>query len=398
MTQNHNHQQSILVVDDTQENLELLTGMLKGKGYIVRPAPSGKIALMTAKVNPPDLVLLDINMPEMDGYEVCRRLKADPALQDIPVIFLTAFTETSEKIKAFGVGGVDYITKPFESLEVEARIKAQLTIREQERLLRESAETQLRALVKAMNDIIMIIDRNGQFSRIDAQKPGQIYMEGKDFSGEALTGAYDPGIATLFLKNVQKSLKSRKTVNIEYNVVNDVEEHWYIGAISPLTRDLALCVARDITELKTTQGKLEAKTVRLEEINTTLNILIDKMKESNKNLEETIFSNIRTFVLPHIENLKKMRLNDVQMAYVDLVESNLSKLASPLIHDMRQFNLTPMEIQVANLIKDGRTTKDIASLLHTSKVAIDNHRYNIRKKLGINKKKENLRSFFLSLS
>jgi PAS domain S-box-containing protein len=398
MTENQNYQQSILVVDDTQENLELLTGMLESKGYIVRPAPSGKIALMTARVNPPDLVLLDINMPEMDGYEVCTQFKADPALQDIPVIFLTAFTETSEKIRAFGVGGVDYITKPFESLEVEARIKAQLTIREQERLLRESAETQLRALVKAMNDTIMIIDKNGKFSEIDAQKPGQIYMEGKDFSGETLAGAYDPGIAALFLKNVQRSLKSRKTVNIEYSVANDVEERWFIAAISPLTRDLALCVARDVTELKTTQGKLEAKTVRLEEINTTLNILIDKMKESTKNLEETMFSNIRTFVLPHVENLRKMRLNDVQIAYVDLIESNLSKLASPLIHDMRQFNLTPMEIQVANLIKDGRTTKDIASLLHTSKVAIDNHRYNIRKKLGINNKKENLRSFFLSIT
>ena len=398
MTENRNHEQSILVVDDTQENLELLTGMLKGRGYIVRPAPSGKIALMTARVNPPDLVLLDINMPEMDGYEVCRQFKADPVLQDIPVIFLTAFTETSEKIKAFGVGGVDYITKPFESLEVEARIKAQLTIREQERLLRESAETQLRALVQAMNDVILMIDKDGKFSRIDAQRPGHMYMEGSAFAGEALNQAYDAHIAALLLKNVQKSLKSNKTINIEYNVTNDDEERWFSAAISPVMKGLALCVARDITELKMTQGKLEAKTVRLEEINTTLNILIDKVKESNKNLEDTIFSNIRTFVLPHIENLKKMRLNDVQMAYVDLVESNLSKLASPLIHDMRQFNLTPMEIQVANLIKDGRTTKDIASLLHTSKVAIDNHRYNIRKKLGINNKKENLRSFFLSIT
>ena len=337
-------------------------------------------------------------MPEMDGYEVCRQFEADPALKDIPVIFLTAFTETSEKIKAFGVGGVDYITKPFESLEVEARIKAQLTIREQERLLRESAETQLRALVQAMNDMILVVHKNGNFSRIDAQKPGQIYIEGDNFEGETLNQVYDPGIAAILVKNVQRSLKSGKAVNIEYSIADDDGESWFTAAISPITQDLALCVARDITELKMTQGKLEAKTVRLEEINTTLNILIDKMKESTKNLEETMFSNIRTFVLPHVENLRKMRLNDVQIAYVDLIESNLSKLASPLIHDMRQFNLTPMEIQVANLIKDGRTTKDIASLLHTSKVAIDNHRYNIRKKLGINNKKENLRSFFLSIT
>lgn len=398
MTENKDHEQSILVVDDTQENLVLLTEMLKSKGYAVRAVPSGEIALGTARANPPDLVLLDINMPEMDGYEVCREFKADPALKDIPVIFLTAFTETSEKIKAFSVGGVDYITKPFESLEVEARIKAQLTIREQERLLRESAETQLRALVQAMNDVILVIHKNGKFSTIDAQKPGRVYVEGDNFEGEILSQAYDAGIAALLVKNVQRSLKSRKTVNIEYSVAHDDGESWFTAAISPITQDLALCVARDITELKLTQEKLEAKTVRLEEINTTLNILIEKMKESSKNLEETMFSNIRTFVLPHVENLKKMRLNDVQVAYVDLIQSNLNKLASPLIHDMRQFNLTPMEIQVANLIKDGRTTKDIANLLHTSKVAIDNHRYNIRKKLGINNKKENLRSFFLSIT
>ena len=165
-----------------------------------------------------------------------------------------------------------------------------------------------------------------------------------------------------------------------------------------MTDDLALCVARDITELKTTQDKLEARIVELEEANRTLNILMDKMKEPNKSLEETMFSNIKTFVLPHIENLKKMKLTNVQMAYVELIETNLSKLTSPLINDMRKFNLTPMEIQVANLIKDGRTTRDIASLLHTSKIAIDNHRYNIRKKLGLNNKKENLRSVLLSIT
>ncbi len=119
----------IMVVDDTPANLQLLTGMLKEHGYKVRPVPSGKLALAAAENEPPDLILLDIKMPEMDGYEVCRQLKADAVLKEIPVIFLSALNETMDKVKAFSVGGVDYMTKPFQFEEVMARVKAHLTIR-----------------------------------------------------------------------------------------------------------------------------------------------------------------------------------------------------------------------------------------------------------------------------
>lgn len=248
-----------------------------------------------------------------------------------------------------------------------------------------------------MTDILMVIDRKGRFARIDARAAEHVYAGGEDFTGESLTGIYAPDTAAFILKNVRISLKSHKAVNVEYNIADDSGERWFAAAISPMTHDLALCVARDITELKAIQGRLEARTVKLEEINATLNILADKMSEEARGVEGTMLSNIMTFVLPHVANLKKTRLSDVQTAYVELIETNLSKLASPLIHDMRQFNLTPMEIQVTNLIKDGRTTREIAGLLHTSKVAIDNHRYNIRKKLGLNKKKWNIRSFLLSV-
>jgi diguanylate cyclase (GGDEF)-like protein len=120
----------ILVVDDTPANLSLLSGMLKEKGYKVRPVPSGKLALMAAASDPPDLVLLDINMPEMDGFEVCRRLKADERLKDIPVIFVSALSEVLDKVEAFRAGGVDYIQKPFQIEEVDARVTTHLKIRD----------------------------------------------------------------------------------------------------------------------------------------------------------------------------------------------------------------------------------------------------------------------------
>ena len=132
---------SILVVDDTPANLQVLAGMLKDRGYKVRPVPSGKLALLAAHRDPPDLILLDINMPEMNGYEVCEQLKADDKLQGIPVIFISALTEQLDKVKAFDIGGVDYITKPFQMAELHARVETHLKLR---RLQIELEETNAR--------------------------------------------------------------------------------------------------------------------------------------------------------------------------------------------------------------------------------------------------------------
>ena len=120
---------NILVVDDTPANLELLTGMLKARRCRLRAALSGEAALRAARSEPPDLILLDIKMPGMDGYEVCRRLKQDEKLKDIPVIFLSSLDELQDKVKAFSVGGVDYITKPYRLEEVQARVETHLTLR-----------------------------------------------------------------------------------------------------------------------------------------------------------------------------------------------------------------------------------------------------------------------------
>ncbi|GAA6621822.1 ATP-binding protein [Scytonema sp. NUACC26] len=119
---------NILVVDDESINLRLLSMTLAQKGYEVRCAKNGELALLAAQTNPPDLILLDITMPEMDGYEVCQQLKADSTTCDIPVIFLSALNQTLNKVKAFNVGGVDYITKPFQVEEVLVRVKNQLSI------------------------------------------------------------------------------------------------------------------------------------------------------------------------------------------------------------------------------------------------------------------------------
>lgn len=120
---------SIVIVDDTLENLKVLSWMLRDKGYEVRPVTSGRMAIQAIHNQPPDLILLDITMPEMNGYETCQEIKSYEELKSIPVIFISALSETLDKVKAFEVGGVDYITKPFQIEEVNARVETHLKLK-----------------------------------------------------------------------------------------------------------------------------------------------------------------------------------------------------------------------------------------------------------------------------
>lgn len=146
-------QASILVVDDKPDNVRLLSTILTEKGYQVRKALNGPRAIATVQEFPPHLILLDVMMPEMNGYEVCAKLKASPKTSAIPVIFLSALDDVSDKVKAFDVGAVDYITKPFQEKEVLARVANQLTIQSQQRLLQEQTKQLEEIVGRLQNEI-----------------------------------------------------------------------------------------------------------------------------------------------------------------------------------------------------------------------------------------------------
>lgn len=131
---------NILIVDDTPQNLHLLVDLLTQYDYQVRPVPNGKLALSAAEINPPDLILLDIMMPDLNGYEVCKQLKTNPKTKDIPIIFISAGNEAVDKVKAFAIGGADYINKPFQIHEVLMRIKNQLVVKSLQQQLRAKNE------------------------------------------------------------------------------------------------------------------------------------------------------------------------------------------------------------------------------------------------------------------
>ncbi len=143
----------ILVVDDISKNLQVVGTMLRNEGYHVMPATSGAQALERAQAQPPDLILLDLMMPEMDGLEACRRLKADPLTQPIPVIFLTASNEMEHLVNGFEVGAVDYITKPFNAPELLARVRTHLELKHARQRLREMNEEKNEFMGIAAHDL-----------------------------------------------------------------------------------------------------------------------------------------------------------------------------------------------------------------------------------------------------
>ncbi|NET31904.1 MAG: EAL domain-containing protein [Cyanothece sp. SIO1E1] len=191
----------ILIIDDKLDNLRLLSMLLKNQRYKVRSVTSGAMALTAIQAAPPDLILLDINMPGMDGYEVCRRLKTIPQTAEIPVIFISASDEATDKVHAFAVGGTDYITKPFESIEVLARIENQLKL--------QYAKAEIRLLNAELED--RVLKRTAQLQAANRELAREI-AERKRVQEQLLHMAMHDSLTSLpnraqFMQRLQAALK-----------------------------------------------------------------------------------------------------------------------------------------------------------------------------------------------
>jgi len=156
MTERPESPEIVMVVDDQPLNLKLLEYMLSRQGYVVQSFVRGDAALAAAEERAPDVILLDINMPEMDGFEVCRRLKENPKLASLPVIFLSAVSDPEDKVKAFRAGGVDFITKPFHIEEVQARVETHLALQRTRRAERELLEQTLNGAIRTLADLVQL--------------------------------------------------------------------------------------------------------------------------------------------------------------------------------------------------------------------------------------------------
>lgn len=264
----------ILVIDDTPENLNLLSALLIEQGYKVRSVTKGSAGLRGAQVAPPDLILLDINMPQIDGYEVCQQLKADDRTRHIPVIFISALEDVLDKVKAFSVGGVDYVSKPFQVDEVLARIENHLMVRrltqqlqqqnaqlQQEIHDRKQAEERFaRAFRSSPNPIAIATLHEGRFIDVN---PNFLKM-----SGYALEDVIGHTFAELSLIKPSEATADAVSVLLETGSLHNQEVElrtrsgeFKVVLVSAELIDLsgvpcALIIANDITERKRLENEL----------------------------------------------------------------------------------------------------------------------------------------------
>jgi PAS domain S-box-containing protein len=227
-TDNSTGQGVILIVDDLPTNLELLFEFLSSSGFRILIAEDGQSAIERARYALPDLILLDILMPGMDGFETCRRLKAEETTADIPIIFMTALTETVDKIKGFNLGAVDYITKPFQQEELLARVKTHLKIQkltrqiqeqtERERLAqaeREIAQNRASVILESITDAFFALDHEWRFTYLNQHAEALLQCRREDVLGKAIWDDFPDGINLPFYQEYQKAAAEQVSVEFE---------------------------------------------------------------------------------------------------------------------------------------------------------------------------------------
>jgi diguanylate cyclase (GGDEF)-like protein/PAS domain S-box-containing protein len=267
-------QGSILIVDDYPANLTLLSRILSSNGYSVQLAESGKCAIDLALKIVPDLILLDVSMPEMDGFETCEKLKADGRTSHIPVIFISALDGTEDKVKGFKVGGADYIPKPIEIKEVLARVNTHLAnqrLRDQLRLANaelgkkveeltlsqaqlQERESKLQAFVNALPNLSFIYDDEGRYLEVFANQPELLLVEAEKLKGCLVKDVMPKEEAELVMSAIRSAIESGKTQVIEYKLsVLSGQERWFEGRIASMGKfpdghGRVVFIAIDITE------------------------------------------------------------------------------------------------------------------------------------------------------
>ncbi len=267
----------ILVVDDKIENIRFLSDFFSEKGYNVRKAINGQGALTAAQTVTPDLILLDINMPGMGGYEVCEKLKQHPETSSIPIIFLSAGDGIDDKVQAFEVGGVDYITKPFQLEEILVRIQTQLKIQNLQKNLQvrnaqleqtvtalqktqaalASSEAELRALFKGMTESVIVFDSEGYYLKIADTNTQLLFPYDGEKIGKNLRDFLPETTSDILLSAIRKTLENQQHIEIEYSLMKEGEKIDLCANMSPLSPKSVLCVMRDISERKRREEALQ---------------------------------------------------------------------------------------------------------------------------------------------
>jgi len=314
-----------------------------------------------------------------------------------------------DKDKGQLVNELAFVRRRVEALERELQLDDLGTKRELK-----SSEDKYRIILENMEEAYFELDLAGNFVFFNTAT-----LEMLGYSAEELTHLNYrdyvlPETTIRLFKIFNKIYRTGRPAEIfDYQVIRKDGTRRFREMSASLIRDSEhspmgfRCLARDVTKrklaeetLRKKEEELERKSASLVESNAALKVLLKQREEDKVEFERNVLSNVREIIVPYIEELKKSPLTVNQSVCVETVEANLENIISPFLRNitLNQFTLTPKEFQVANLVKEGRTTKEIADFLNVTIKAIDFHRNSIRKKLGLNNKKINLRSYLLSLS
>lgn len=313
------HKPLVLIVDDALKNLQIIANMLSKENYEIAMAESGQIALSMLEEIAPDLILLDIMMPGMNGYEVCEKIKENSKLNDIPIIFLTAKTETDDIVKGFELGAADYISKPFKIPELLSRIKVHIELREKTRQLLEFNQ-QLEEMVKIRTSQLQVA--NKRLSLLDKAKTDFLWLISHEL--------HSP------LNSIFAFTELLKTV-----VITD-EQKEYCNLINTSSKQIErfLKISHIITELRAEKYELQRQKIKIRDL---LSFSIDIVRSKAQ--------------LKKIEILRELK-NDSTELYVDI--SLIQKCLENILDNAIRFSPVHSEIHVKGYITNGNYVVDIA--------------------------------------
>lgn len=415
-------QPNILIIDDEPPLIKALAKAFKHEGYALSFAENGLIGLQQLRASTPDLVFLDLRMPVMDGFTFLDQLKIsadDPYL----VIVITGHGDDNDVERCFRKGVNFFLRKPLSLIEVQCLARRCLEMKHNERELKKHRD-QLQLMVaertREINDQLVLQQRlidsipapvyykssDGVFLGCNNAYEQAVGLGREDIRGRTIFDIAPTDIARKERQRDRHVLKSGGVKSYETSASYDDGSH----------HDLILNMARfhdangsiagtvgtmlDITARKQAELKLEARSQELEGANIALRVLLKQASEAKEEMEDKILDNIKELILPHLDKLtESLQPESAQYSRVNIIRENMKKITSSFTKTLssRYLGLSPREIQVANLVRQGKSNIEAARLLDISKNAVEFHRNNIRKKLGLKNKRVNLRSYLLSM-
>ena len=405
---------AIIVEKETVVALDILNNLEKWGYTITDLVATGEEAVQSARKNRPDFILMD---SDMTGQSDCSQ--AVKMIQDsvgVPVILLTSKTDSCYTSPAKLEEPYKFVIKPFRARDLQLAIRMTLHHQRLEDELREGRE-KYRKLADFLDNGILELDQKGRvvyanqgfcrlskFGREDVLgQPVERFLDGA--GKKQIKKVLDSGSeASPRPREICVVGKGGKRLKVQHatqpleGAGNGHRARGFLMILNPYQRD-TVAEAADAQSSQRQNEQEEVERIRLEEFNKSLRSLLDKRETENRMIKKQVMANVRELVLPYVRKLRHTDLGGRQSAYIDILEFNLNELVSPFarVLSTRDFNLTPSEMQIANLVKQGKSTKYIADLLDLSRRTVESHRRNIRIKLGLKNKKANMRSFLSSL-